>query len=117
MNIRVKRIYEEPAPEDGYRLLVDRLWPRGLSKQDAFIDAWMKEVGPSTELRRWYGHDVARWHEFKERYSVELDAKPELLAEIQALAKAGPVTLLFSARDTDHNQACALAEYLAAIDP
>ncbi|NNE23991.1 MAG: DUF488 family protein [Rhizobiales bacterium] len=113
MNIRVKRIYEEPAPEDGYRLLVDRLWPRGVSKQNARIDGWMKEIGPSSELRRWYGHDAARWREFKERYAAELDARADLVADVLALARAGTVTLVFSARDADRNQAVALAEYLA----
>ncbi|MDH3740814.1 MAG: DUF488 family protein [Hyphomicrobiales bacterium] len=113
MTIRVKRIYEEPAPEDGYRLLVDRLWPRGLSKQNARIDAWMKEIGPSSDLRRWFGHDAERWPEFKARYWAELDARPDLVAEVVSLARAGTVTLLFSARDTGRNQAVALADYLA----
>ena len=114
MVIRVKRIYEEPAPEDGYRLLVDRLWPRGVSKQSAHLDAWMKEVGPSADLRRWFGHEPARWPEFKQRYGSELDANPDLVAEILSRARTGPVTLLFSARDTERNQAVALADYLAA---
>ena len=114
MNIRVKRIYEAPGPEDGYRLLVDRLWPRGLSKQNAAFDAWMKEIGPSSQLRRWYGHDAERWPEFKQRYGEELDGRPELVADFLKLARAGTVTLLFSARDAKRNQAVALAEYLAA---
>lgn len=114
MDIRIKRIYEEPAPEDGYRLLVDRLWPRGVPKQKASIDAWMKEIGPSSDLRRWYGHDAERWPEFKQRYWEELDASPDLVGEVISLARAGTVTLLFSARDTEHNQAVALAEYLGS---
>ena len=115
LEIHVKRIYEPAEPADGYRLLVDRLWPRGISKQRASLDAWMKEAGPSAELRRWFGHDVSRWLEFKRRYGAELDSRQDLMAEILALANAGPVTLLYSARDTDHNQAVALAEYLTAL--
>ena len=112
MKLRVKRIYEPPEAADGYRLLVDRLWPRGVSKERAFLDDWMKEVGPSSELRRWFGHDASRWHEFKRRYGVELDANQNLVSEILSLARYRPVTLLYSARDPDHNQAVALAEYL-----
>ncbi len=114
MEIRVKRIYEPPNAADGYRLLVDRIWPRGVSKESASLDSWMKEVAPSSELRRWFGHDATRWHEFKRRYAVELGARENLLAEILSLARDRPVTLLYSARDIDHNQAVALAEFLAA---
>ena len=95
-------------------MLVDRLWPRGVSKNSASLDAWMKEIAPSSELRAWFGHDVPRWHEFKQRYAVELDARQDLVAEIFSLARDRPVTLLYSARDRDHNQAVAPAEYLAA---
>lgn len=115
MNIRVKRIYEPPEPVDGYRLLVDRIWPRGVSKQRASLDDWMKEVGPSSELRHWFAHDVSRWLEFKQRYDAELDARQDLVAEILSLARDRTVTLLYSARDQDHNQAVALAAYLAAV--
>ena len=115
LDIRVKRIYEPAEPTDGYRLLVDRLWPRGVSRQSAALDAWMKEVGPSSELRRWFAHDAARWREFKQRYGAELDSRQDLVTEIVSLAADGPVTLVYSARDTDHNQAVALAEYIAAI--
>ena len=114
MEIRGKRIYEPPEPGDGYRLLVDRIWPRGVSKQSASLDSWMKEVGPSTDLRRWFAHDASRWGEFKRRYAVELAGRQDLVAEILSLARDRPVTLLYSARDTDHNQAVALAEFLAA---
>lgn len=114
MEIRVKRIYEPPESADGYRLLVDRLWPRSVSRESASLDAWMKEIAPSSELRRWFGHDASRWREFKRRYAVELGARQDLVAEILSLARNRPVTLLYSARDTDHNQAVALAEYLAA---
>jgi len=112
--VRVKRIYEPPEPADGYRLLVDRLWPRGVSRESAFLDAWMREVAPSSELRRWFGHDASRWQEFKWRYAVELGTRQDLVAEILSLARDRPVTLIYSARDTDHNQAVALAEYLAS---
>ena len=114
MEIHVKRIYEPPRPTDGHRLLVDRLWPRGISKERAALDAWMREVAPSSELRRWFGHEVLRWREFKRRYAIELGTRPDLVAEILSRARVGPVTLLYSARDPDHNQAVALAEYLAA---
>ncbi len=112
--VRVKRIYEPPEPADGYRLLVDRLWPRGVSRESTSLDAWMREVAPSSELRRWFGHDASRWQEFKRRYAVELGTRPDLVAEILSLARDRPVTLLYSARDPDHNQAVALAEYVAA---
>lgn len=114
MKIRVKRIYEPPAEGDGYRLLVDRLWPRGVARQRASIDAWMKEAGPSSKLRRWFNHDVSRWQEFKRRYAAELDNRQDVVAEILSIASERPVTLLYSARDTGHNQAVALAEYLDA---
>ena len=113
MAVRVKRIYEPPEPTDGYRLLVDRLWPRGVSRESASLYAWMKEVAPSSELRAWFGHDASRWQEFKRRYAVELGTRQDLVAEILSLARDRPVTLLYSARDSDHNQAVALAEYLA----
>ncbi len=114
MVIRVKRIYEPPEPTDGYRLLVDRIWPRGVSRESASLDAWMREVAPSSELRRWFGHDTSRWQEFKRRYTVELGTRQDLVAEIFSFACDRPVTLLYSARDPDHNQAVALADYLAA---
>jgi len=110
--IRVKRIYEAASEEDGQRILVDRIWPRGVSKERAAIDLWMKEVGPSTELRRWFSHDEDRWIEFKERYFSELDTRAELVDELRARAQRGSLTLLYSARDEEHNQAVALAEYL-----
>ena len=116
MEIRTKRIYEPPDPTDGYRLLVDRIWPRGVSKDSAGIDAWMREIGPSTELRRWFGHDPSRWQEFKKRYAAELDANLRLVDEALSLARNGPLTLLYSARDLKHNQAVALAEYLATAN-
>lgn len=112
MDIRVKRIYDEPSKNDGRRVLVDRVWPRGLSKADARIDAWMKELAPSTKLRKWFGHDPKKWSEFKKRYFTELKDAPDPLHELLAHVRRGAVTLLYSARDTQHNQAVALAEYV-----
>lgn len=112
-NIQVKRAYLPPAPEDGVRVLVDRLWPRGVSKSDAKIDRWMKDLAPSTELRRWFGHDPGRWDEFRRRYEAELSGQADLLNELRAIAQKGPVTLVFGARDEAHNQAVALRDLLA----
>ena len=113
---QVKRAYEPPASDDGYRVLVDRLWPRGLSKQAAAVDEWLKDIAPSAELRRWFGHDPERWAEFKVRYSEELRS-PERSAALERLREAartrGSVTLLFAARDTTHNHAVALLEVLS----
>jgi uncharacterized protein YeaO (DUF488 family) len=113
-DIRTKRAYDAPARDDGTRVLVDRLWPRGLKKSDAKISLWMKEVAPSTELRQWFGHDPARWDEFRRRYRAELKKKPELLGELRKLARKGPLTLVYAARDEQHNQAVALRENLLA---
>jgi uncharacterized protein YeaO (DUF488 family) len=110
--ILVKRVYEPVAKSDGFRVLVDRLWPRGLSKNDAHIDLWLREVGPSTTLRKWFNHDPARWVEFQRRYHAELKEKPALLTTIRARAKTHPVTLLYSAKDEQHNQAVALRSVL-----
>ena len=110
--IRVKRVYEPPAADDGQRVLVDRLWPRGVKKEDAALDRWMKEVAPSDALRRWFGHDAAKWEAFRVRYARELDEVPEAVAELRRAAETGTLTLVYSARDPDHNQAVALAAYL-----
>lgn len=110
--LEVKRIYEPSEPSDGYRVLVDRVWPRGLSKQNADIDLWLKDVAPSTELRQWFGHQPRRWDAFRRRYFDELDEMPETLAVIQDKLRKGNVTLVYSARDEAHNQAVALREYL-----
>jgi uncharacterized protein YeaO (DUF488 family) len=112
LNISLKRAYEPPSPEDGLRVLVDRLWPRGLRKADASIDRWLKEIAPSTELRRWFGHDPARWEEFQLRYRRELSTHQELLSELRALAREGPLTLVYSAHDEDHNDAVVLRDTL-----
>jgi len=111
--VRVKRIYDPVDPEDGSRVLVDRVWPRGVSRQRAALDAWVPELAPSTELRKWFAHDPQRWAEFQTRYRTELVDSPHLM-ELSALADSGPLTLLYSARDTNHNQAVALAKMLSA---
>jgi uncharacterized protein YeaO (DUF488 family) len=112
MDIRIKRAYEEPSDEDGTRILVDRLWPRGISKERARIDFWPKAVAPSNELRKWYGHDPAKWEEFKERYFAELEAGPEGLEELQEQAQGGVVTFVYSSKERELNNAVALREYL-----
>jgi uncharacterized protein YeaO (DUF488 family) len=111
--IRLKRAYLPPSPEDGVRVLVDRLWPRGLRKSEAAIDRWLKDLAPSTELRRWFGHDPSRWSEFRRRYEVELSRHTELLDALRAMAQKGPVTLVFAARDELHNQAVVLKDFLS----
>jgi uncharacterized protein YeaO (DUF488 family) len=113
MTIATKRIYEQPTPADGFRVLVDRLWPRGLSKVVAAVDLWLRDIAPSTELRTWFGHDVARWPEFSDRYRQELAGHGELLDVLLDLERQhGAVTLLFAARDVEHNEADVLAEVL-----
>jgi len=110
--IHVKRIYEEPNRSDGFRVLVDRLWPRGISKEKAALDLWMKTVAPSTELRQWFGHDPKRWKEFAKRYRTELLEHTSELAELRSRARKGRLTLLFGARDSEHNEAIVLKEAL-----
>ena len=112
MSIRLKRIYDKPAAADGYRVLVDRVWPRGVSKEAARLDAWLKEIAPSTALRKWFGHDPRRWREFKRRYGKELAARAAELGVLALRARRGRLTLLFGARDTRFNQAVALKGYL-----
>lgn len=113
--IRIKRVYEAPAEADGYRVLVDKLWPRGLSKGDAKLDRWMKELAPSDPLRVWFGHDPQRWTEFRERYRLELEEKGEAITFLLDKARAGTVTLLYAAKDTEHNNAVALKLLLAKV--
>ena len=113
-NVRLQRAYDEPTPADGHRVLVDRVWPRGRSKQELRLDAWARDLGPSTALRKWFGHDPARWPEFQERYQAEL-AEPERAAALDALAdeaRRGPVTIVYGARDREHNQAQVIADEL-----
>ena len=110
--IKLKRAYEPPEPADGLRILVDRLWPRGVSKDAAAIDHWYKELAPSTALRRWFGHDPARWAEFGERYRRELEEKQDQLEELRAITRKSTVTLVYAAHDTAHNQAVVLRDVL-----
>ena len=114
--IRIKRVYDPPAPEDGIRFLVDGLWPRGVKKEALPMQAWLKEAAPSRELRRWFGHDPNRWPEFLRRYHQELKNKPEAVQPIWEAARHDNVTLLYSARDTKHNNAVALLGYLQRSD-
>ena len=108
----LKRVYEEPQAADGARFLVERLWPRGIKKEDLPMQAWLKDAAPSTELRRWFGHDPAKWEEFKRRYQAELDANPDAWQPLLEASKKGKVTLLYAARDTEHNNALVLKLYL-----
>jgi uncharacterized protein YeaO (DUF488 family) len=117
LNIRLKRAYEPPSPDDGMRVLVDRLWPRGLRKSEAAIDRWLKEVAPSSELRRWFGHDPRKWDEFRRKYRVELSGGGDLLRELRQAAQEGPLTLVYSARDQEHNQAVVLRDVLKDTSP
>ena len=110
--IRMKRAYEPPATDDGVRILVDRLWPRGVKKTKAGIDRWFKEIAPSTALRKWFGHDPARWQEFRRRYTAELRGQPGRVAELRAIARRRSVTLVFAARDELHNDAVVLRDVL-----
>jgi uncharacterized protein YeaO (DUF488 family) len=112
MSIRMKRAYDAPAPSDGRRILVERLWPRGLSKEKAAVDLWLKDAAPSTELRRWFGHDPERWEEFRRRYREELRRRPEDVARLRREIEAGPVTFVYGSRDTEHNAATVLKEFL-----
>jgi uncharacterized protein YeaO (DUF488 family) len=110
--IKLKRAYEKPARDDGERILVERLWPRGLTKLEARIDLWLKDVAPSTELRRWFGHDPDRWEEFRQRYQKELKDKGDLIKLLKRKAKAGTISLIYAARDEEHNGALVLKEFL-----
>lgn len=114
MDIRVKRVYEAPSPDDGTRVLVDRLWPRGLAKEKARVDLWLKEASPSTELRKWFGHAPAKWEEFRQRYGQELRQQPAALERLAELIDNGPVTLLFGAKEERFNDAVALREFMLA---
>ncbi len=112
MKIKLKRVYEKPDKADGIRILVDRLWPRGLTKQKAALDLWLKEIAPSTELRKWFGHDPKKWTEFRRRYRAELKSHPDELKMIKSKEKEGTVTLLYGARDQEHNEAIVLQQLL-----
>lgn len=110
--LKIKRAYEDAQRGDGIRFLVDRLWPRGIKKEELQMNAWLKDVAPSPELRRWFGHDPARWQEFQQRYRAELETNPEAWEPILEAARQGEVTLLYSARDTEHNSALLLKSFL-----
>ena len=112
-DVQLKRAYEPPASDDGTRVLVDRLWPRGLRKAEAGIDLWLKDVAPSDELRRWFGHDPERWTEFRRRYKAELAHNAKAVGELKSLARRGRLTLIYAAHDEAHNQAVVLKEILA----
>lgn len=114
MTIRLKRIYDPKADDDGVRVLVDRLWPRGISKQDAGIDLWLKDIAPSPELRRWFDHDPARWPEFSRRYREELQHNEAVVDVLREKARRGIVTLLFAAKDDQRNNAVVLKDVLSA---
>jgi uncharacterized protein YeaO (DUF488 family) len=112
MRIRIKRAYEPPAKEDGVRLLVERLWPRGLTKEKARIDDWFKDVSPSPGLRKWYAHDVEKWETFRRRYEAELEANPEAVARLRDRVKDEPATFVYAAKDEEHNSARVLKAFL-----
>jgi uncharacterized protein YeaO (DUF488 family) len=114
MEVRLKRAYERPIASDGYRVLIDRLWPRGIKREDSRLDEWARELAPSSELRRWFGHDPARFEEFRRRYTAELAGQEEKLRELRRRARRGTLTLVYGARDTEHNDAVVLAEILRA---
>ena len=112
LSIRLKRAYEPATPDDGPRVLVDRVWPRGVSRARLKIDAWLRDLGPSTALRTWFGHDPRKWEAFRTRYRAELARKRALLAELEGYARGGRLTLVYGARDTEHNQAVVIKEML-----
>ncbi len=113
MEVKIKRVYEEPGASDGTRVLIDRLWPRGLSKRKANVEFWLKEIAPSDDLRKWFGHDPNKWEEFKKRYYEELKEKKIELLKLKELQERGNLTLVYGARDEKHNNAIALQAYLS----
>jgi uncharacterized protein YeaO (DUF488 family) len=112
MDVRLKRAYEQAAASDGYRILIDRIWPRGVTREAAQLDEWARELAPSTELRRWFGHDPDRFGEFRRRYTAELAAQEDKLRKLRRRARAGTLTLVYAASDSEHNDAVVLAEVL-----
>ena len=115
MRIYTKRVYEPISKDDGVRVLVDRVWPRGMSKERLKVDLWLKDAAPSTALRKWFAHDPDKWKEFKKRYFSELETNQQEIQQLLELAAKEPLTLLFAAKDTNHNQAVALKEYLSSL--
>jgi uncharacterized protein YeaO (DUF488 family) len=110
MKIKIKRVYEKPDKEDGFRILVDRLWPHGLTKEKASVDLWLKDIAPSTELRKWFGHDPEKWKEFRKRYNEELKKNEEQVYLLNDQIKKGTVTLVYGAKDEEHNEALVLKD-------
>lgn len=110
--IKLKRAYEKPSRDDGFRILVERLWPRGVTKNEADLDLWLKDIAPSPELRKWYGHDVEKWGEFQKRYTQELNGKSEFIDQVKQRTKDGTVTFVYAARDEEHNSAIVLKEFV-----
>jgi len=116
MPVSLKRAYESPSPGDGYRVLVDRLWPRGVSKEEAALDDWVREIAPSDDLRTWFDHDPERWEEFRKRYRSELDEHREALRSLAGIAAGGQLTLVYGAKDREHNNAVVIKEYLEKME-
>jgi uncharacterized protein YeaO (DUF488 family) len=112
MNIKIKRAYEQPEKDDGVRILVDRLWPRGLTKKKASVDLWLKDIAPSTELRKWFAHDQDKWKRFRGRYQTEIGKNPDLIKVLKRKAREGTITLIYGARDEKHNEALVLKQFL-----
>ena len=112
MNIKIKRVYEQPDRKDGERILVDRLWPRGLTKEKGHVDLWIKEIAPSTDLRKWFGHDPKKWKNFRRRYETEIRHKEDLIKVLKQKAREGTITLIYGARDEKHNEALVLRQFL-----
>lgn len=112
MNIKIKRVYEHPEKDDGMRILVDRLWPRGLTKEKAAVDLWLKEIAPSTELRKWFDHDPEKWKRFRSRYETEIRHNDDLIKVLKDKARQGTITLVYGARDGKHNEALVLKHFL-----
>jgi len=115
MEIKIKRVYEQPDKKDGKRILVDRLWPRGLTKEKAAVDVWLKEIAPSTVLRKWFGHEPAKWNDFRKKYLAELKENEEPVLLLKEAMKKGTVTLLYGAKDEDHNEAIVLLYYVTKV--
>ncbi|MHB8106020.1 MAG: DUF488 domain-containing protein [Candidatus Cryosericum sp.] len=112
VSIQAKRVYEEYSPDDGTRVLVERLWPRGFTRERLHADSWLREIAPTAELRTWYAHDVTKWPEFVKQYTAQLDTQPDLVTSLLQTARHGPLTLLYAAKDTEHNSALVLLNYL-----
>lgn len=111
MSIAIKRVYEPAAPSDGFRILIDRIWPRGLTKDQTHIDLWLKDLAPSTALRKWFNHDPSKWEEFRTKYLSEIESHPDEIALVRKHIKQGLVTLVYAAKDTEHSNAAVLKEY------